>query len=148
MPIGLFMFEAVLTQFEASFFRGVNEIAEPLIRAGLGNPTCLPAGTLVIETTGRKSGRKFNVPVLTLRVGELLVFATVRRDSQWVKNLVATPEVRFWLGGTLHAATAYVLTPAAAHTEEWPRAVASLAHCLRSQSRLFGVSFAILSPHP
>jgi deazaflavin-dependent oxidoreductase (nitroreductase family) len=141
------MLTAHWAQVEAGFFRGLNTFAEPLIRAGLGNPLFWPTGTLVIETTGRKSGRKFNVPVLATRFGELFVCATVRRNSHWLKNLAAHPEIRYWLGGRPHAATAHVIAPQRSMTGELPARVACLAPWLQAQSQLFGVSFAILCPH-
>ncbi len=93
------MFTQMLTEFQNQFFSSLNFWAEPLIRAGLGNPLFWPTGTIVVETTGRKSGRKINVPVLAMRLGEMVVFSTVRSDSQWLKNIVANPEVRYWLAG-------------------------------------------------
>ena len=88
------MFTQVLASFQKEFFSGFNQLAEPLIRAGLGNPVLWPTGTIVVETVGRKTGRKINLPVLATRIGEFVVFSTVRRNSQWVKNLAAAPEVR------------------------------------------------------
>ena len=101
----------LLPQLETDFFRALNQFAEPLIRLGFGNPLLWPTGTIVIETTGRKSGRQFNVPVLATRIGSLIVFSTVRCRSQWVQNLAANPEVRYWLGGKAREATALIITP-------------------------------------
>lgn len=141
------MFAQMLTGFQKQFFFGLNEVAEPLIRAGFGNPVFWPTGTIVVETTGRTTGRKINIPVLATRLGDLVVFSTVRRNSQWVKNLIANPEVCYWLVGKPHAATAIVLIPDQ-HTafDHLPPQAVCLARALQQQSQLFGISFAILTP--
>jgi deazaflavin-dependent oxidoreductase (nitroreductase family) len=129
------------------FFLGMNQIAEPLIRAGVGNPILLPVGTIVVETIGRKTGRKINVPVLAMRIGDWVVFSTVRRSSHWIKNLAANPEVRFWLAGKPHKATAFVFTPDEnPSSSKLPSRAVCLAQYLQLQSRLLGISFALLTP--
>jgi deazaflavin-dependent oxidoreductase (nitroreductase family) len=135
-------------QLETEFFRALNLFAEPLIRAGFGNPILWPTGTIVLETTGRKSGRAISLPVLATRIGDLLVVSTVRRRSQWMKNLAANSEARYWLGGKAVAATAFVFTPEQSSvSDRLPSRAVCLAELLQRQSRLFGVGFAILVPH-
>lgn len=144
------MFEQALLGFQKEFFNGFNRIAEPLIRAGFGNPIWplfWPTGTIVVETIGRKSGRKINVPVLATRIGEMVVFSTVRRNSQWLKNLAANPEVRYWLAGQPREATATVFTAdEKTSSDNLPQQAECLAKFLQQQSRLLGVSFALLTP--
>jgi len=149
------MFAQALIDFQTQFFTGLNQFAEPLIRAGFGNPIFFPTGTIVVETTGRKTGRKINIPVLATRIGELVVFSTVRSNSkygskygsQWVKNLAANPDVRYWLAGAPREATAFVFTPDLdSSTDNLPPSAACLANFLRQQSRVFGISFALLTP--
>lgn len=141
------MFARALTNFQTQFFTGLNQFAEPLIRAGFGNPFLFPAGTIVIETTGRKTGRKINLPVLATRIGDLVVFSTIRRDSQWVKNLSANPDVRYWLAGAPREATAFVLTPDQEQlSDKLPPSATCLARFLQAQSRLLGINVAILTP--
>lgn len=141
------MFTQALAGLQNEFFSGLNQIAEPLIRAGLGNPLLWPTGTIVVETVGRKTGRKINLPVLATRIGEFVVFSTVRRNSQWVKNLAAVPEVCYWLAGQSRQATAFVFTPERETlSEALPRNVECLAGFLQVQSRLLGISFAVLTP--
>lgn len=141
------MFAQVLTDFQNQFFAGLNQFAEPMIRAGLGNPLLWPAGTIVIETIGRKTGRKIKLPVLATRIGDLVVFSTARRNSHWIRNLAANAEVRYWFFGQQRQATAFVLTPDQNNSfdELLPNA-ACLARALEPQSRLLGISFAILTP--
>lgn len=46
------MFTQLLAEVQTQFFFSLNQFAEPLIRAGLGNPTLYPTGTIVVETVG------------------------------------------------------------------------------------------------
>ena len=99
-------------------------------------------------------GMSVNALALALRVpatriGDLMVFGTVRRNSRWIKNLAATPDVRYWLAGRPREAAAIVFTPE--HTElmplaTLPRRATWLAPLLQLQSQTFGVSFALLTP--
>jgi deazaflavin-dependent oxidoreductase (nitroreductase family) len=145
------MFIAGFERLEAEFFRGMNQVVEPLVRAGLGAPVLFPAGAIVIETQGRKSGRRLNVPLMAALVGDLIVVSTVRRRSNWVKNLAAHPEVRYWLGGREREATAFALGPGIeTETPEMiaklPPRVSCLAVALKQHSTMFGTGFAILMP--
>ncbi len=141
------MFAQALFDVQKEFFNGFNQIAEPLIRAGFGNPLFWPTGTIVVETIGRKSGSKINVPVLAFRIGEIVVFSTVRRNSQWLKNLTANPEVRYWLGWQPREAQASVITPGEKTSfENLPSQANCIAQFLQQQSRLLGISFALLTP--
>ena len=137
-----------LSQLETEFFKTVNQFAEPLIRAGFANPLLWPTGAIVLEVTGRKTGETIRVPLLATRVGDLFVVSTSRRRSEWVKNLAANPEARYWLGGRPHDATAFVLTGdnQSSSLDNLPPRAACLAGLLKQQSQLFGISFAILAP--
>lgn len=141
------MFAQALLDLQKEFFNGFNRIAEPMIRAGFGNPLLWPAGTIVVETIGRKSGQKINVPVLATRIGKMIIFSTVRRNSQWLKNLAANPDVRYWLAGQPREATASIITPdEKTSLDNLPSQADCLAKFLHQQSRLLGISFALLTP--
>lgn len=141
------MFAQALIDFQTQFLRDVNRGAEPLIRAGLGNPILWPTGPIVVETIGRKTGRRISVPLLATRMGDMVIVSTVRRDSQWVKNLTANPEARYWLAGRPREATAFVFTPdREGISDTLPPNVRCLTRILQAQSRLLGISFAILTP--
>jgi deazaflavin-dependent oxidoreductase (nitroreductase family) len=135
-------------QLERRFFNLLNRFAEPLIRAGVGNPVLWPTGTIVLETTGRSTGRTYNVPLLATRVGDLMVVGTIRRRSEWLRNVTANRRVRYWLGGRLHEATAFVIAPGldGPPREKMPPRVKCLAYMLGLQSCIFGMRFAILTP--
>ena len=136
----------ILERLEADFFRGLNLFVDPFVRAGLGAPVLFPAGAIVIETRGRKSGRRSNVPLMAALVGDLVVVSTARPRSNWVKNLAAHPEVRYWLGGREREATAFAIGPGIETTDELPRRVSCLAGALKQHSNIFGTGFAILMP--
>jgi len=101
---------AVQRTIEVEFFRFLNRWLEPQIRGGLGSPRLAPGGLIVLETRGRKTGRRTRVPLVATRIQGHVLIATYRAArSQWAKNLAASPETRFWMGGKLRAADAYIL---------------------------------------
>lgn len=140
------MFINTLQSLEAEFFRGLNQFVEPLVRAGFGAPIFTPVGAIVIETTGRKTGRSHNVPLLASVVGDLVVVSTVRRRSQWLKNITAQPEIRYWIGGRERKATAALIARDVETPSGLPARASFLAGLLKQHSTLWGTSFAILIP--
>jgi deazaflavin-dependent oxidoreductase (nitroreductase family) len=96
---------------ELQFFRTLNRLVEPHIRAGWGSPRLVPGGLIVLETTGRQSGRRSRIPLAALRIHGHLLVSTFRGErSGWVKNLSASPDVRYWLRGRARKATALVIS--------------------------------------
>ena len=133
---------------EVEFFRFLNRWLEPQIRAGLGSPRLAPGGLIVLETRGRKTGRRARVPLVATRIQGHVLIATFRGGrSQWAKNLAASPETRFWMGGKPRPAEAFVLT-----AERRPRPLPKLPALLRlvvvflTPYTHAGWSFAILAP--
>jgi hypothetical protein len=137
-----------MERLESEFYRALNGVVEPLVRAGVGSPLLWPTGAIVLETTGRSTGRLYRVPLLATRLGDLLLASTVRRRSLWLKNLAARPNTRYWMGGRSHETTAFVIAAglAAPPPDELPPLARCLANALVRQSNWFGVSFAILAP--
>lgn len=140
------MILAILEDLEAGFFRALNQFVEPLVLAGFGAPLLSPIGAIVVEMRGRKTGRRSNVPLMAAVFGDLVMVSTVRRRSNWLKNLAAHPEVRYWLGGREIEATAFAVGPDIETLNGLPARVSCLADSLKQQSRLFGTGFAILMP--
>ncbi|MEO6397254.1 MAG: nitroreductase/quinone reductase family protein [Tepidiformaceae bacterium] len=97
-------------ELELQFFQNLNAAVEPWIKAGLGSPGLLPVGLVVVETIGRKSHTPRRTPLAGVLFEERLIVSTVRGTrSQWVRNALATPEVRYWLAGNEQLGTALVL---------------------------------------
>ena len=86
---------APVGSIERDFFRALNRVVDPMVRAGVGSPRIVPGGLIVLETRGRKSGRKVRTPLVATRLLGHVVVATFRGErSNWVLNLVADPNVR------------------------------------------------------
>ena len=89
-------------------FRAMNRFVTPVVKAGLGSPLPVGLGAVVLESTGRVTGKTREVPVLGLRLGKRVIVSTVRSNSQWLKNLEADDQAAVWYGGRRHDATAGV----------------------------------------
>ena len=141
---------SALRSIEVEFFRTLNGVIEPIVRAGIGSPRIVPSGFIVLETRGRKSGRLRRSPLAATRLGQHVLVGTFRGDrSQWVLNLAAQPRTRFWLAGRPRDTQAFVM-----HRRGRSRAPRSLpAHlrkvaCLLEPYTRLGWAFALLSPPP
>jgi F420H(2)-dependent quinone reductase len=135
-------------RLETQLYRRVNALLEPAIRAGLGAPLLAPAGLVVVEMTGAKTGKQRRVPLAALRFGPYLLIGTVRGErSLWVRNLAANGAVRVWLAARAGPMRAFVLRPGA--SARTPRALPRVLHApWRALAPLTarGFAFALLAP--
>jgi deazaflavin-dependent oxidoreductase (nitroreductase family) len=138
----------VPSSVEVQFFRALNRVVEPLVRAGLGSPRIVPGGFIVLETRGRKSGRLHRVPLAATRLGGYVLVGTLRGGrSQWVQNLAASPRTRFWLAGRPREVRAFVLHEGRRFRSprSLPGPVQGLLRFLSSYTKS-GWAFALLAP--
>ncbi len=139
---------AISPSFEREFFRRLNSVVEPAVRCGIGSPRLLPAGLILLESTGFKSGLKRRTPLVGFKLGSRILVMTARGErSFWVKNLNKKPAVRFWRGGREQSARAFVLAPGKTYRRPtslpgWLTELLSRLQPLTQQ----GWAFAILSP--
>lgn len=135
-------------KLEVEFFRMLNRVVEPMVRAGVGSPRFVPTGFVVLETVGRRTGAKRRSPLAATRIGRHVVVGTYRGDrSQWVRNLAARPDTRYWLAGRARKARAFVM-----HDGKRFRVPRSLPDHMQKVVRFLapytraGWAFAVLSP--
>jgi deazaflavin-dependent oxidoreductase (nitroreductase family) len=93
---------------------------------------------LILTTTGRRSGRLHEVPLLYLRDGQSLVviasYGGRANHPDWHLNLVANPEAEVQIKGRRQAVTART-ADSAEREAWWPRIVAAYAGYSEYQSR-------------
>jgi deazaflavin-dependent oxidoreductase (nitroreductase family) len=134
---------------EVQFFRMLNRLVEPRIRAGWASPRLVPGGLIVLETRGRQTGRRSRVPLAAIRIDGHVLVSTFRGNrSEWVRNLSAHPNVRYWLRGRPRQARALVISTRHHQRggEELPAAVRWLVRLLMPYTYA-GWAFAVLAPH-
>jgi F420H(2)-dependent quinone reductase len=85
-----------------------------------------PVPTLLLEHTGRRSGRTFTTPLLYLERGaDVVVVASqggLKDHPQWFHNLCATPEATLQIGRERRPVRARTADPAE-RAELWPALV-------------------------
>lgn len=86
-----------------------------------------PVDTLLLEHTGRRSGRVFTTPLLYLLDGDGWVVVASQgglpRDPQWFHNLRAHPETRIHLRGRANVPVTATVAAPQRRAELWPRLV-------------------------
>lgn len=85
------------------------KLLNPLVRAAARTGLPLPV-VVLLETTGRRSGRPRRVPVGRALVGDTLwVVAEHGRKASYVRNIEANPRVRVRVGRHWRTGSAHVL---------------------------------------
>ena len=130
--------------------RRLNEKVEPRVRSGFASPGLLPAGLIVLETTGRRSGETHRTPLLATvgRGGYLWISTVLGRRADWLQNAHANPSVRYWLRGRAHEGHALVSAPGYALPDlsELPPFIRwSARHAMRT-SRALGFGMVVIVP--
>jgi deazaflavin-dependent oxidoreductase (nitroreductase family) len=135
-------------QLASGFFQTLNRFAEPLAEAGCFSPEFWPTGLILLETTGRRSGRKHRTPVLAMMMDDHVIVRTFRGErSEWFKNLRANPDVSYWAGGAKKRARATVHAPGEeCRTESLPPFAALGVAATSVAIDLMGWRFAVLAP--
>lgn len=135
-------------KLEREFFRLLNRVVEPAVRAGVGSPRFVPSGLIVLETTGFKSGQLRNTPLVAIRFMGHVFVSTARADrSFWVKNLQKKPQVQYWLAGKPRRAKAFVMAPGKRYRSptSLPGPVRKITDFLAPYTGA-GWAFAVLAP--
>lgn len=137
-----------LSKLEREFFRKLNAVVEPAVRKGLASPRIAPAGLIVLESTGFKSGQTRRTPLAAMRLGKYVFVSTVRGErSFWVKNLQKQPRTRYFRGGREHETKAFVIAPGKRYTR--PKSLPSLIGLLTdtfAERAPDGWAMAVLMP--
>ena len=139
----------MLTTLESEWFRALNQIVEPSVRAGCGSPGILPFGFIVLETKGWSTGRWHRTPHLASAIDNYLLVSTVRgRRSHWVKNLIGHADVRYWSGGQPRQASSIVFSPDrhAPDVQGLSPLLSALVPGLAYLAKDLGCAFALLEP--
>ena len=77
----------------------LNQLARPLIKAGLGGPCLTPFGLVVVEILGRRTGIAREVPLLALRHRGYLVVGSASASANWLINLDNQQHTSLWMNG-------------------------------------------------
>ena len=136
---------------EAEFFRALNALVEPAVRAGCGSPGLVPTGLVVVETIGAASGRPRRIPLLATVLDGCVFVSTIRAPSaRWVDNLRANPDVRYWLAGRPYRGRALLLAPGerSAEIDRLPPLARAIAQGLRAPATAMGWAFAVITATP
>lgn len=136
------------SKLEREFFRKLNAVVEPAVRRGLGSPRIAPAGLIVLESVGFKTGQVRRTPLAAMRLGKYVFVSTVRGErSFWVRNLQKQPRTRYYRGGKLHETRAFVVGPGKQYRrpKSLPPLIGTLTDALAGCAPS-GWAFAVLMP--
>jgi deazaflavin-dependent oxidoreductase (nitroreductase family) len=76
------------------------KLANPIIKLLVGrNIAPISNVLMVIQHTGRRTGRQYLTPIGYARDGDSIVAFTLSRDTQWYQNIQHNPEVTLTIKG-------------------------------------------------
>lgn len=134
---------------ESEFFRALNSFVEPVARAGFFSPDRWPAGVVVLETAGRRTGKTRSTPVMAVVIDGYAIVGTARGErSDWFRNLQASPRLHYWLGGERREGRALTFAPGQEQpsTDELPPLVKDAVCSMLPAVDALGCRFAVLEP--
>ena len=137
-----------LSTLVRALFRKLNAVVEPAVRRGFGSPRIAPAGLIVLESKGFKTGQLRRTPLAAMRLGNYVFVSTARGDrSFWVNNLKKQPRTRYYRGGRPHETKAFVVAPGKTYRrpKSLPPLIGKLTDAL-AQCAPDGWAFAVLMP--
>ena len=137
-----------MSRLERQAFHALNAVVRPSIQRGFGAPCLTPWGLVVLEHTGRRTGRKYSSPLWAMRMGRRVVVTTYRTGcSHWIRNLKHQPNTHLWMNGERRPVRAHVLNSGPRHG---PDAMAErVARPLRPAVRALvaaGFAVSVLEP--
>jgi hypothetical protein len=112
-------------------YKVINPIIGLLLRSPLHGP--LGERLLLLEYTGRRSGKRFRIPVAYVREGKKLLLAT---ESRWKANFRGGAPVKVWLDGGRRPAFAELIDDAA----ETADALGRMVRAQPNFARIIGVA--------
>ncbi len=115
----------------------LNQLARPLIKAGLGGPLLTPFGLVVVEIVGRRTGVIREVPLLAFRHRHYLVVGSAQRASNWLANLSQQQHATLWMNGLRW--TAEVKAPGSGPPEALHRRIETATRSLLGERYRFRV---------
>ena len=127
-------------------FGAINAVVLPGVQRGFGTPCLAPWGLVVLEHTGRRTGRTYEAPLLAVRLGRRVMVTTYRNArSHWVRNLEDQPETHLWLNGRRKPYRALILGGDTEQTEARARVGHRFWH---SAQALLAAGFAVCVLEP
>ena len=113
----------------------------PVVAALLRSPLhfLVSRGLVLLSVKGRRTGRRYDIPVGYQRDGEdLVVMVSEAQRKQWWRNFVEPAPVGLHLRGRARRGCASVVRP---ESDEFARHAQALLLRLPSMARVFGISY-------
>src|SRR5437588_2246769 len=102
-----------MLEFGGRLLMNWQKLYNPIVISLLRSPlhSLIDKSTILITLTGRKSGKKYTIPVSYMRDGDMLLIISQREHSWW-KNLLGGAQVSLYMQGHTSKASGEVFTDA------------------------------------